>query len=297
MLGSNVPQTEFLSSCFKYGDDWGCECIQIMLTQSKGWHVPKLSTEKAKKFEKVWSESSVKQVVAHLPFLINLASPDVKIWERSVKRLIDEISYAKALGVRFLILHPGSYVKSTKIQGIQKIILALKNIFKNVEVGSMKILLETMAGQGTNLGSSLEELQGILNGVGNTESMGICLDTAHVFQSGYNLIGHQRYDDFMNLFDNIIGIDKISVIHLNDSKTKIGSRVDRHACIGKGEIGLKLFHSILKDENFEKTPKILELLDTEKARMSLTLLRKLQEKDKISGTKKRQIQLSIQDRY
>jgi deoxyribonuclease-4 len=276
MIGSNVPTIDGFHTGFAWGDKWGCECIQIYITLSRRWEVPELNQEEITEFNTAWKNSSVKQVVAHVPFLVNLASPNKEIWQKSIVRLITEISRAERLGVPFLVLHPGSYGNLTRREGIKRVTQALDIVFRGFDKLSVKILLETMAGQGTMLGSSFEEIAEILEKATSSESLGVCFDTGHVFMAGYDLRSYEGYESVLREFDKLVSLKKIGCFHLNDSKTRLGSRNDRHACIGEGELGLQVFHALLLDQRFSKTPKILEIPERDKrSKDNLELLRKL----------------------
>lgn len=276
MLGSNVPTIGGFHTGFKWGDKWGCECIQIYLTLSRRWDVPNLSQQEITRFKTSWQESSVKKVVAHVPYLVNLASLNEELRDKSVKRLGIEISRAIKFSVSLLVLHPGSYGVSTREEGIKRIIEALNRVLEETE-GSVKILLETMAGQGTMIGSRFEEIALILKKVQKSEKLGVCLDTAHLFMAGYDIRDYKGWESILNEFNKIIGIEKIGAIHLNDSKTDLSSRSDRHACIGEGKLGLQVFQAILKDKRFREIPKILEIPERDaRSKDNLELLRNLQ---------------------
>ena len=276
MLGSNVPTIGGLPKGFKHAEDWGCEAIQIYVTLSRRWDVPELTQEEITEFQSAWKKSSVKEVVAHVPFLVNLASPAEEIWKKSVSRLTVEILRAEDFGVRFLVLHPGSYGGSNIKEGLKRIINGLNVASQRSEKSSTKILLETMAGQGTALGSRFEEIAHILENVENPDCYGVCFDTGHVFMAGYNFSSYEGFEETLDLFDSIIGIHSIKAFHLNDSKTALGSHSDRHACIGEGEMGLQVFHAILRDRRFFTVPKILEIPERdEKSKSNLELLREL----------------------
>lgn len=277
MLGSNVPTIGGLSTGFKFGDKWKCECIQIYLTLSRRWDVPNLTKEEITKFKEVWSKSSVKEIIAHIPFLVNLATPNKIHWRNSIERLMTEISRASKLGVSHLILHPGSHLNLSKQYGIKQILKALNIVAEKNKNHSTKILLETMSGQGNMIGSSFKEISYILKKVKKPDFFGVCFDTAHVFMAGYDIRGYKGYERVLQKFDNLIGIDKIKAIHLNDSKTDLGSKVDRHACIGEGKMGMQVFHAILKDKRFFNIPKILEIPERDKkSKDCLEMLYKLQ---------------------
>jgi deoxyribonuclease-4 len=278
MLGSNVPTIGGFHTGFKWGDKWGCEVIQIYITLSRRWNVPELTNEEISKFKMAWQESTVKEVVAHVPYLVNLASPDKELYRKSIKRLLTESSRATKFGVSLLVLHPGSYGKSKKEDGIKRIAEALESVVQEIN-SPLMILLETMAGQGTTIGSRFEELALILEKVKRPESLGICLDTGHLFMAGYDIRGYEGYQKILNEFDRIIGIEKIKAIHLNDSKTGLESRSDRHACIGEGKLELQVFHAILRDERFKRIPKILEIPERDtRSQDNLKLLRNLQKR-------------------
>lgn len=276
MLGSNVPAIGGFHAGFEWGDRWGCESIQIYITLSRRWDVPELAKDEIDKFKSAWKKSSIKQVVAHVPYLVNLASPDEELREKSINRLIIEISRAEKFGVPFLVLHPGSYGSSTRTKGIKRIIQALDAIHDEVKKTSVKVLIETMAGQGTMIGSSFEEIAEILESVANPEDLGVCFDTAHVFIADYDIRGYRGYKKIIKEFDEIVSLDKIAVFHINGSKTKLGSRSDRHACIDEGELGLQIFHALLQDKRFLGIPKILEIPERDKkSKDNLGLLNKI----------------------
>jgi len=276
MLGSNVPTIGGFHAGFKWGDEWRCECIQIYVTLSRRWNVPNLSQNEIAKFKTAWQKSSVKQVIAHVPYLVNLASPIQDLWAKSVNRLLIELSRAAKFGVSLLVLHPGSHGASSRQEGIKKIIEALDNIFEEVDV-PVKILLETMAGQGTMIGSRFEEIAFILEKVQKPELLGVCLDTGHLFMAGYDIRGYKGWESVLNEFNKIIGVGKTGTIHLNDSKTSLGSKSDRHACIGEGKLGLQVFHAILRDQRFKDVPKVLEIPERDtRSKDNLELLRNLQ---------------------
>lgn len=276
MLGSNVPTRGGFHTGFKWAEEWGCECIQIYITLSRKWEVQELMPDEVERFKKAWRNSSVRQVVAHIPFLVNLASPDKRLWKKSVDRLTVEISRAKKLGVPLLVLHPGSYGQDKKKDGLKRIIAGLNTVLERFDNLSPKILLETMAGQGTTLGSSFEELAYILAHTNQTESLGVCFDTGHVYMAGYDIRGYKGYKNVLKEFSRIIPFKKIGAFHLNDSKTALGSKSDRHASIGEGELGFQPFHMLLRDQRFSDIPKILEIPERdEKSKDNLKLLKQL----------------------
>ena len=278
MLGSNVPTRGGLATLFRLAEEWHCECAQTYITLSRRWNVPDLSPEEIFNFTSAWRESQVKQVIAHVPLLVNLASSVDDIWQKSKDRLSTELSRANNLGIQFLVLHPGYYRSSKKETGIERIIEALNNVLDNIENSTAKILLETTAGQGTAVGSRFEEIAYILEKARKRRLLGVCFDTCHVFAAGYDARGYRGYGKILKKFDVVIGLDKLKVIHLNDSKTWLGSKVDRHASVGEGKLGLQIFHAFVRDPRFRNIPKVLEIpeRDGKKVQKQLELLRKLQ---------------------
>lgn len=276
MLGSNVPTIGGIHKGFYWASQWNCQCIQIYVTLSRRWEVPKLSPKEITTFKEEWGRSPVKKIVAHVPFLVNLASPNKSLRQKSKRRLMTELSRTQVLGVDFLVLHPGSFGTSNQEDGLKRITESLNEIGDSYRNQRPKILLETMAGQGTTLGSSFEEIAHILRMVENKDLLGVCFDTAHVFISGYDIRTLSRYENIMNKFDDLVGISQIKAFHFNDSKTGLGSHADRHACIGEGQLGLTPFKLILGDRRFLNIPKILEIPERDKrSQDNLQLLRKL----------------------
>lgn len=274
MLGSNVPTIGGIPRGFKYADEWGCKSIQIYITQSRRWDVPNLTNKEIFDFKSAWKNSRVKIVVAHIPYLVNLASSNPELRRKSISRLITEMERAEKLNVPYLVLHPGS--NPNKKEGIELIISGLNTVSNSVNNPNAKILLETVAGQGNMIGSLFEELSHILNKVEKPEHLGICFDTCHVFAAGYDIRGYAGYNRILKKFDEIIGLQYIKTIHINDSKAEIGTQVDRHASIGEGFLGLQVFHAIVRDDIFRNTPKILEVPERDiRSKDNLELLRKL----------------------
>jgi deoxyribonuclease-4 len=281
MLGSNVPTHPAqggLATLFYYADEWHCECAQTYITLSRTWQTADLSPKEILSFKSAWQNSHVQQVIAHVPLIVNLASSDDEVREKSKDRLSAELHRAIKLGIRFLVLHPGYSGGSGKEKGINRIAGALNDILDKVDDSAAIILLETMAGQGTSVGCRFEEIACILDQVKKSRFLGVCLDTCHVFVAGYDIRGYQGFEKVLHKFDTAVGLDKLKVIHLNDSKTEMGSRVDRHAPIGLGKLGLRVFHAIVRDQRFRDTPKILELpnKDAKLIQQQLELLRNLQ---------------------
>ena len=193
-------------------------------------------------------------VIVHAPYIINLANNDPLKFAFSCRFLSEELKRVKTLGMKYLVLHPGSHVGNGVDLGISNIIKALNEILENDD-SSVMILLETMAGKGSEIGRSIEEIAAIINGVAKNERLGVCLDTCHLNDAGYDL---SKFDEFLNDFEQKIGLNKIKCVHINDSKNIIGSHKDRHENIGKGTIGLERLLPIIYHQKLKDVPKILE---------------------------------------
>lgn len=194
------------------------------------------------------------KVIVHAPYIINLCNEEK--FEFSVNFLTEEVNRCNQLGVRYLVLHPGSHVGLGIEKGIENIIKGLNMVFTNVgESNNIIILLETMAGKGSEVGSKLEEIKAIIDGVEDKEHIGVCLDTCHLSDGGYDI---ENFDEFLNNFDKLIGINKIGCVHVNDSKNEKGAHKDRHENFGFGNVGFDTLLNVIYNERLENVPKILE---------------------------------------
>ena len=194
------------------------------------------------------------KVIVHAPYIINLCNENN--FEFSVRFLTEEIERVNKLGIKYLVLHPGSHVGLGIDTGISNIIKGLNIVLQNVkDFNQVTILLETMAGKGSEVGSRLEELKEIIDKIDDKNHIGVCLDTCHLHDAGYDLI---NFDSFLEQFDKLIGINKIGCIHVNDSKNDISSHKDRHENIGFGKIGFNTLLNIIYHEKLKEIPKILE---------------------------------------
>ena len=197
-------------------------------------------------------------MVAHGTYLVNLASPDRAVWRRSVGACLDELVRCERLGIRDLVIHPGAHGGRGVLAGIARAVTALDELFDRTAGAQVRILLETTAGQGNAVGYEFEQLGEIAGGVGNARRVGVCVDTAHVFAAGYDLRTPDGYAETIERLARAVGLRRVRCLHLNDSKTACGSRVDRHDHIGKGKLGRAAFRMLLGDERLASVPRILE---------------------------------------
>ena len=236
----------------------GCDCVQLFTKNNNQWHAKQITPEEAEQFRKALSELGVSHPAAHDAYLINLASPDKAIWRKSVDAFIVELRRADTLGIPHLVAHPGAYTTSSEALGLGRVVRALDEIHGQTRAVRCKCLLETTAGQGTSLGWRFEHLATILDGAKDPDRLGICFDTCHVFAAGYPMGNQKEYRATMTALNATVGLDQIRAFHLNDSRRALGSRVDRHAHIGRGMMGLEPFRLLLADRRFRKTPMYLE---------------------------------------
>jgi deoxyribonuclease-4 len=236
----------------------GMEACQLFTKNNNQWRAKPLVPEDVASFKKSLRGSGIKSLVAHDCYLINLASPNPALYRQSVEAFVVELQRAEALGLDSLVTHPGAFMDSTETDGLQRVAEALDEVHARCPGFNVRVLLETTAGQGTSLGHRFEHLAAILDQLQNAERVGVCLDTCHVFAAGYPLAPQKLYRQTMKQFDDLIGLKRIEAFHLNDSLKPLGSRVDRHAHIGRGELGLEPFRLLVNDRRFRASPMILE---------------------------------------
>ncbi len=262
---------------FERGLKAGCQTIQVFLKNSNRWEAKPLTAQDRELFLQAQTKSGIRPVLAHDSYLINLASPDKFLWKRSLGAFIEEMERANFMGIPCLITHPGSHVGAGEDAGIARISEALRHALEAVGP-PVSILLENTAGQGSGIGYCFEHLASIVEKVTYSERIGFCLDTCHLFAAGYDIRTQAGYETTMKSFDRLIGVGRIRAFHVNDSKKDLGSRVDRHAHIGEGCIGLEGFRRLVNDRRFLRTPKILETPkgpDLEEDIMNLATLKSL----------------------
>jgi len=232
--------------------------VQLFTKNNNQWACKEFTKENLKSFRDALKASKLKHPTAHDSYLINMASPDPFLYRRSIDAFAIEVQRAEALGLAYLVTHPGTPTDGNEAAGLRRIARALDEVHDRCPGCKVKVLLETTAGQGLSLGHRFEHLAAILDQVKEPRRIGVCLDTCHVFAAGYALAPEAEYLKTMAQFDRLIGLAKLKVFHINDSKKPLGSRVDRHEHIGKGHLGLEPFRLLVNDQRFEKRPMILE---------------------------------------
>jgi deoxyribonuclease-4 len=231
---------------------------KLLTRNANQWAARALDDEEVRTFRRTLRETRLRFPMAHDSYLINLASPDEALYRRSVEALVVEMQRAERLGLRYLVAHPGAYVDSDEEAGLARVARAVDEVHRRCPGFRVQLLLETTAGQGTTLGHRFEHLAGILALVADPGRLGVCFDTCHVFAAGYALAPEPEYRATLRAFDRVIGLKRLRAFHLNDSRKSLGSRVDRHAHIGRGCLGLEPFRLLVNDPRFRNRPMVLE---------------------------------------
>lgn len=235
-----------------------CQALQIFTKSAGQWRARPLPDEEIAQFREGAARAGLSPVVAHNSYLINVAAAQPDLRAQSIAALGEELDRAESLGLDGLVMHPGSYTNGTEREGLRLIAEALDRILDARPEGRTRILLEHTAGQGTNLGHRFEHLAEIIERLGGTPRVGVCIDTCHLLAAGYDICTADGYRQTFEAFDRIVGLGRIRAFHLNDSKKPCGSRVDRHEHIGKGCLGLEPFRLLLNDARFAGHGMLLE---------------------------------------
>ncbi len=258
LLGAHMSIAGGLHLAFARIREVQGESLQIFLSNQRQWKTTPLTSEVVTEFRRQWEKNNHLPVAAHDSYLINLAAPDPTILERSVAAFADELQRAAALGISFLITHPGSHRGQGVEAGLERFVENMDRAITRSQTSTVMVLIENTAGQGTNLGSTFEEISFIISESQYGDGLGVCFDTSHAFAAGYDIRTRVTYEDTLSTFDQIIGLKRLKFFHINDSKRPLDSRVDRHEHIGEGEIGLAGFRLLLNDPRFWQHPMVLE---------------------------------------
>jgi deoxyribonuclease-4 len=267
-----------VGNAFIEGKKVACDAIQIFTKSSRQWASRPYTKEEIDYFHLQRRETGIGAVVAHDSYLLNLATPDAAMRQRSIAAFIDEMERCETLGVTNLIAHPGAHVGAGEAQGIKVIARSLDEIHRACPGYSVKVTLEITAGQGSCLGYRFEQIARMIDAVKQSDRLRVCFDTEHAFAAGYDIRTKEGYDRTFSQFDEIIGLELLAAFHLNDSKKDLNSRVDRHEHIGKGFIGLEAFRMLMNDRRFWGLPMCLETHkgpDLREDRENLEVLRSL----------------------
>lgn len=275
-LGAHMSIEGGFYRAIERGEKIGCTALQLFTKSNRQWQAKPITQTEIARFKEAWKASPITFITAHASYLINIGSPDQAVAHKSLKALILELERCAALGISTLVLHPGSRLTSTKEECLEQVTNNINSALEATE--KTIVVVETMAGQGSNIGSSFEDLAVIIKHVKQKHRIGVAMDTCHLFAAGYDIATQNGFLGTLKQFDDTIGIDQLRLIHLNDSKQPLGSHVDRHEEIGKGKIGLEGFSLIMNSTQLAHIPKILETPDPDKYAYNMEILRDLTKK-------------------
>jgi deoxyribonuclease-4 len=258
LLGAHMSISGGAHMAIERARSINCTAMQIFVKNNMQWFARPLTKEEIRAFLNHAQRGELLSIFAHANYLINLAGTNPQFHANSLRALSEELIRADQLELPFLVLHPGAHVGAGEEAGLDKIAKSINRVLAKIPRVKTKIALETTAGQGSCLGHKFEHIAYIIDKVREPERLCVCLDTAHVFAAGYDIGNESAVRKTFRKFDCVVGLDRLSAIHLNDSKTAQGSRVDRHQHIGKGRIGPDAFRYIMGSPRFRKIPKVLE---------------------------------------
>lgn len=258
LLGAHFSIAGGLDRALFTASAYGCDSLQIFTKNARAWKEKNPTQADIDDFKTAKIHTGITSIASHTSYLINLATPDPGRREQSINALSCELDRCTRLGIGLTVLHPGSHLGSGRDTGIRQIADSLRRVLDSTDCSRTRLLLETTSGQGTGLGYTFEQLAEILDRAGHEQALGVCLDTCHMFAAGYDLRTETAYGKTMATLDSCIGMSRIFMIHLNDSKRELGSGIDRHDHIGQGHIGSMGFSMIMNDSRFSDLPKIIE---------------------------------------
>jgi len=260
LLGAHISVAGGYHKAIERAISIGCTTVQIFTKSNRQWKAKPITDQEADLFKTTFEASGLHSVVVHASYLINLASSNTHVRTQSVKALGEELHRCHQLDIPYLVLHPGSNSEVSREEALTLVADNLNAVIRDLpSTNTTMILLESMAGQGSTLCNTFEELAFVLKHITSKSRVGVCVDTCHIFAAGYDLRTHKTYEETWKKFDTLVGLKHLKVIHCNDSKKELGSRVDRHEVIGKGCLTDSSFALLFNDERFFAVPKILEI--------------------------------------
>ena len=274
LLGAHTSTSGGVSQAITRAQACGFTAAQIFVKNNKQWFAPALTEAEITQFRAGQKASGI-YFFAHNSYLVNLGSQDPEMFSTSVRAMTAELERAEALGLPFIVMHPGSHGGAGEEAGLRRIAEGLDEITKATKGFRCRMALENTAGQGKSLGYQLEQLAWLIESVSHETRFGICLDTAHLYAAGYNVKTREGYQDTMAQVEKLFGTKRVLGLHLNDSKVPLGKRVDRHEHLGGGEIGIDAFKWIVQDARWASIPKVLETPKSEDMHEDIDNLKKL----------------------
>ncbi|WP_456399528.1 deoxyribonuclease IV [Persephonella sp.] len=256
-IGAHVSSSKSLDLVFDRGNEIGAETIQFFLSSPRSWAWKERSEREKALFTEKRGKFGIRPVVVHSSYLFNLASGDENLRGKSIQGVLNELRLCEELSIDYYVIHAGKGKNLTDEQAVENIIKSLEFIFSKINLKNTQFLIETLAGQKGEIGKTTQEIKSLIDPF-KTENIGVCLDTCHLYSAGYKINDKVGFEEYINEFDQLIGIEKVKVIHCNDSKTPFNSRRDRHEHIGEGSIGLTGFELFLNCEYFKNLPFVIE---------------------------------------
>ena len=278
LLGAHMSIAGGLHLALTRGRDVGCSVVQIFLKNQRQWTARPYTDSEVREFRAAWKATGVRVVFAHANYLINLATPVAAEWRRAVDVFHDELERAEALGLPFVVIHPGSHRAAGLDEGIRRVARAIDVLHDRMRGERVRIVLENTAGGGATIGRSFEELAAVVGAVREPDRVGVCLDTCHLFAAGYDIRTPDGYETTIGRCRRLLGLRRVRAFHLNDAKQPLGSGLDRHEKIGRGHLGVEPFRRLMNDHRFARVPMALETPKDPEPRAdreALALLRRL----------------------
>ncbi|HEY7435476.1 MAG TPA: deoxyribonuclease IV [Methylomirabilota bacterium] len=278
LLGAHMSIAGGLARALERGREVGCSVVQIFLKNQRQWAARPYTDSEVREFRAARKASGIRSVFAHANYLINLATPVPAEWRRAVAVFHDELERAEALGLPFVVIHPGSHRQTGLDDGIRRVARAIDLLHERTRGYRVRVVLENTAGGGSSIGRSFEELAAILAAVREPARVGVCLDTCHLFAAGYDIRTLDGYRSTIARVRRLLGLRRVRAFHLNDARQPLGSGLDRHEKIGRGHLGVEPFRWLMKDRTFARVPMALETPKDPEPRAdreALALLRRL----------------------
>lgn len=258
LLGAHMSIAGGYHNAAIEADTAGCDVVQLFTKNNSQWRAKAITAAEAAQFQAELAARKIRHPISHASYLINLASPVPELREKSIEAMVVELQRADQLGIPYVIVHPGARLEATEEDGIALVAESMNEVHRRTKKTKSQITLELTAGQGSCLGHSLQHLADMVHQTKRPDKIAICVDTCHAFAAGIDLRDRKAYLAFWREFDELLGLDRLKAVHLNDSKRELGSRVDRHEHIGRGQLGAIAFHHILKDKRLRHVPMYLE---------------------------------------
>jgi len=258
LIGSHTSAAGGAYKALLQGQEIGATTIQLFTANQRQWQGKALTKDSIWLFKQKLKETGLQSIMSHASYLINLGSPDEMILHKSREAFREEIRRCQALGISFLNFHPGAALQSSQESCLERIVASIRSMEDILQNSPLKLLIETTAGQGSTMGSNFDEIGYLIAETANKIPVGVCIDTCHIYAAGYDIRSHKGWEDTLKIFEQKVGINFLEAFHLNDSLKALGSKKDRHAPLGKGEIGLDSFKYLMQNEKTTMIPKYLE---------------------------------------